>query len=85
MLLFLNPPVFISLPPNVPQLGQSLTIDLSLFTRTSQLITGFQGQLPSKRIMRKTAFQQAINIHSRSNVFVGDATSPKDFDLLVVD
>ena len=73
------------LPPNVPQLGRSLTIDLDLFLRTSQLIFGFAGQFPSDKTMRKTAFRQAIKIRSRSNLFIGDATSPKDFDLLVVD
>ena len=72
-------------PPNVPQFGRSLTIDLDLFLRTSQLIVGFTNQLPSHKTMHKTAFRQAINIRSRSNLFVGDATSPKDFDLLVVD
>ena len=73
------------LPPNVPRIGRSITIDLSLFLRTSKLIQDLKGVLPSDTLMRKTAFRQAINIRSRTNLFVGDATSPKDFDLIVVD
>ena len=73
------------LPPNVPRIGRSATIDLGLFLRTSKLIQAFKARLPSSSIMKKTAFRQSINIKSRSNLFVGDATSPNDFDLLVVE
>ena len=73
------------LPPNVPQFGRSATIDLDLFLRTSQLIQDLRRGFHRHSIMKKTAFRQAINIKSRSNLFVGDATSPNDFDLLVVD
>ena len=73
------------LPPNSLRLGPSLLINLDLFLRTSLLIQGFENSLPSNRVMLNNAFRQSIAIQNRSNLFVGDATSAREFDLLILE
>lgn len=73
------------LPPGVPRIGRSLTIDLDRFVSTSGLLQGFKGRLPSGRQIRKNAFRQSTIIQRRTRMFVGDATSPEEFDLLLLE
>ncbi len=73
------------LPPGPPRLGRNLLIDLTLFLRTSALIQAFPEKLPAEREIRNTAFRQAVSIQKRTRLFVGDATTAEDFDLLMVE
>jgi hypothetical protein len=70
--------------PQSSMLGKQLHINLPLLLKTSSLWTDFPPSIPTKRKIEATAFRQSFFTTRKTPLFVGDAKSSGDFDLLLV-
>ena len=71
----------------IPQssiLGKKLHVNLALLLKTSSLWTDFRPSLPTKRKIESAAFRQSFFTTRKTPLYVGDAKSSGDFDLLLV-
>ena len=80
----LQPGKLYFIPPGPSRLGKNLHFNLRLFLETSGLVQNFQPSLPVQKKMENTAFRQSFFIQKRTRLFVGDAKSEEDFDLLLL-
>jgi hypothetical protein len=80
----LEPGKLYFLPPGRSRLGKNLHINLSLFNATTGLIQNFKPSLPVQKQIQRNAFRQSFQIKKQSPLFVGDAKTAEDFDLLLV-
>lgn len=80
----LQPGKLYFLPPGSPILGRQIDIHLKLVTKTSSLLKDFPSPLPSQKQIRDAAFKQSFFIKQKTPMFVGDAKSEEEFDLLLV-
>jgi hypothetical protein len=72
------------IPPGKSRLGKSLHINLSLFIKTTGLLQNFKPSLPVQKNIQRNAFRQSFNIKNQTPLYVGDAKTAEDFDLLLV-
>jgi len=80
----LHPGKLYFLPPGSPILGRQIDIHLKLLTKTSSLLKDFPSRLPSHKQIRDAAFKQSFFIKQKTPMFVGDAKSEEEFDLLLI-
>ncbi len=80
----LEPGKLYFIPPGPSRLGKHLHFNLKLFLETTGLVQNFQPSLPVQKKMENTAFRQSFFIHKQTRLFVGDAKSEEDFDLLLL-
>jgi len=80
----LEPGKLYFIPPGKSRLGKNLHINLSLFVKTTGLLQNFKPSLPSQKKIRRNAFRQSFNIKKQTPLYVGDAKTAEDFDLLLV-
>jgi hypothetical protein len=80
----LQPGKLYLLPPGSPILGRQIDIHLKLVTQTSSLLNEFPSPLPSRKQIRDAAFRQSFYIKQKTPMFVGDAKSEEEFDLLLI-
>ena len=80
----LEPGKLYFLLPQSSMLGKQLHINLPLLLRTSSLWTDFPPSIPSKRRIEAAAFRQSFFTTRKSPLYVGDAKSSGDFDLLFI-